>query len=192
MLKLDAFKQVVYDATELILRGFIAQGTIPARDAISFAWQRNGRPWWRITDNVCIITLTPVDNYLNKDVFRVYTPPDDVMTEDGEVLGYYTQVWQLGYVIYGPDSLQWASSLYYALSTPQIRELFTKNYMDIGHKGTAPRRMPELMGQQWWERVNMDYYINQMVSFDYNQPYFRDYTLTVETDANSPIKEGKN
>jgi hypothetical protein len=128
---------------------------------VRVSWPQGGQPDWKIDENVAFLRITWAD-----DVYDRLRETKDFLNDDQLTITratYYTRVWHVEYVIYGPDCIDFARRLVSALFLDDIHDQFAENNLYLVTDIPTPRRVPELFNSEWWNRVDFAADFNEAV-----------------------------
>jgi hypothetical protein len=145
--------------------------------AVRTDWGTEGQPFAEVSDDICYIACVTDDGPYNKVRDKVATQNDDGSVTQNWA---YTRIWKISWVLYGPNSTDRGRAIKSGLfmdwvcATLSLSQLFpVTNYEE-------PRRVPELINGQFWERV--DYAVTM---YEFVQETITDQTvLSVEVIGN--------
>lgn len=136
-----------------------------AYSKVRIGWQKQGQPAWKIDEDVVIIRSVEEDDPYN----RIRDEEIDVNVDDPTTLldsVGYTRVWRVFWTLYGPASFDNARIIKSALLKPgqDIHDLLVEANLYLVTDLEAPKRVPELYDEQWWERVDFECLFNEQVT----------------------------
>lgn len=131
----------------------------PKTNNVRIGWQKEGAPAWKISEDMVFITATPVDDPINR---QHDVEMEDHSTDLRKSVGS-TRVMKLDCSIYGPNSMSIAMALKFGMFDQIPRERLANNNIYYIPNTVEPRRLPELFQTQWWERVDMSLYFNELI-----------------------------
>lgn len=152
-----------------------------AWDLVRVGWQIQGQPTGKITDDIVYVRAIEDDDEYNRqrDVTTNQKTPSTL-----QQLTTYVRVWRVMWTLMGPNSFDRARQIKSALFTQTPHDLFAvlnvKLYLvtDI----SAPRRVPEFIAGQWWERVDFECQFNELVTEEVLTNAVASAEVIVETD----------
>jgi hypothetical protein len=115
------------------------------------SWQTQGQPYTpRPTQDVCYFTCVPEDSdYAKIARDRMFTGTGPV-TENWN----YTRQWRIGFVLYGPNSLDHARQLHSAFFMDYFNDVLSLSNLYPLNDPFEPTRIPEQSNGEWWERAD--------------------------------------
>jgi hypothetical protein len=127
---------------------------------VRIGWQTQGQPTADKTKDVCYLEALEVDDDYNRQ-----RDLETVQQEDGDfyLLMSYTRVWSIRWTFYGPNSFDRCRTLKSALFTQIGHDILVAANLYCVPDIAAPRRVPEIYGSEWWERVDFDVRFNEGV-----------------------------
>jgi hypothetical protein len=151
--------------------------------AVRVGWQQTGQPASSITEDVVYIRCIEEDDLYNRirdiELSDVLPEPSAQITQTTS----YTRVWRTFWVLYGPSSFDNARKIKSALFAQSIHDILLEAFNTYGQLPsgvtgyggnevplylvtdvTAPVRVPENFGAQWWERVDFSCQFNEGVT----------------------------
>jgi len=151
------------------------------QDKVRIAWPTSGAPDWKITDDICFLQVNNQDDSISKQFDTNYT------TQSGYNLNEnisYIKVHRLGFVLYGPNSLDNAEIIKNALYTSSIyRTLLQQNNLSVIQDVNIPLRSPELFNGQWWERANLFVNFNELITTTSTVQAIKTVNITNQSDS---------
>lgn len=141
-------------------------GIDPATDTNAYSkvrldWPTQGQPAWAISEDVVFLRIAEHDNEYTKirDV--------EILARDAASVTQrftYTRTWSVYWVLYGPNSFDRATILKSALLLDYAYDLLAASSLyATGTLGTT-KRAPELFASQWWERSDLEIYLNEAIT----------------------------
>ena len=130
---------------------------------VRIGWQQRGQPAFLITDDVTFIRVIEEDDLYNRQRDFKYFPDQSDPTSVVE-LTTYTRVWGVFWTVYGPSSFDNARKIRSSLYTQAFHDFYAGLNLYMVMDVAAPRRVPELRGGQWWERVDFYARFNEQVT----------------------------
>lgn len=125
-------------------------------------WPAVGEPFGERTDDICYLGCLPEDGQYNKIREKYISnnnDPDQTVTENWA----YTRIWKISWCFYGPNSTDRGRALKSALFLDYFcNQLVNVNLFPVSSY-EEPRRAPELINGQWWERVDYDVQMYELV-----------------------------
>lgn len=138
----------------------------PASDPNAYAevrtsWPTTGQPGWKIDDDVCFLRCVEEDDEYNRIRDSELSSNDDTSVTETTT---YTRVWRVFWVLYGKHSFDRARMIRSALQGQAIHDLLASSNLYFVPNPSAPQRVPELFGGQWWERTDFSARFNELVT----------------------------
>ena len=175
MLTVDQLEELFYTATCLCLQ--LDPAADASQAAVRRSWAAQGQPHWLINEDVTLFRITPEDDRYNR--IREYTyvpkdPPDDDYLDQQMTM---TNVFSVGWSVYGPNSRSRSFLIFSRIFDPTVRELLRKQHIFLIPDVSAPVRAPELFEGQWWERTDVKAKYNELVALGADFPYIKSATV---------------
>jgi hypothetical protein len=152
--------------------------TDPLYSQVRIGWQPEGQPFDDKTADVVYIRAIEDDDEYNQlrdlanDVLDVETIQQHFV---------YTRVWKIFWCFYGPNSFDRARQLHSGLLTQAGHDLMAGTYLYQITDESCPRRIPELIQKQWFERVDFEVRFNELVNETPPVPAISSVEIIVET-----------
>ena len=136
---------------------------------VRISWPTEGAPRFGITDDVAYIRIVELDNQYNrlreiKNIPNMIGSPLEVDPDNIIQQTSYTRVISVHWILYGPNSFDNAQmirdNLFYEYP---IRDSLANQNIYMIPDIVSPRRIPELLSDEWWERVDMEVSFNELV-----------------------------
>lgn len=130
---------------------------------VRVGWQQQGQPTGTIDEDVAYVRCSEDDDEINRTRDVEY---QDVSPTTVAELSTYHRVWRVMWTLYGPNSFDNARKLRSGLYTQVTHDIFAVRnvalytVMDL----EAPRRVPEFVSGQWWERVDFECQFNELTT----------------------------
>ena len=139
-------------------------------------------PDWKRDENVCFIYSRPNDDAYNRqrDTRYVHREGRNLVAIDE-----HTDVHDILFVNYGPDAYDCARKIRNGLFLDEIRRLLKRNNFHLLVNVPAPRRVPELVNAEWWNRVDVNAMFNQFVRLESNMTTIERVRFTTSFPNNS-------
>jgi hypothetical protein len=145
------------------------------------AWQTQGAPSWKITEDVAVVRAVEDDDPYNRQRTVTIMPlplagnpslpdPNNVNRQTT-----YTRVIRCVWSIYGPHSFDNAAILKDWLFYESTRSIFAASNLYFKTDIVASRRVPEFFQGQWWEREDF--------AVQFNEKIVRNITINTITSA---------
>lgn len=147
---------------------------------IRIAWQQQGQPAYRITDDVCIVSAVPDNDPFSQVRDQLIAPNDDVSLAQQMA---YTQVWKLHFTLYGPNSADRARLIVSAMALDWTHDLLAQSNLYAVTQWNRPRYLPELYQGQWWQRADVDLRFNELVNESIIVSSAAGVNVTLDTDT---------
>lgn len=127
---------------------------------VRISWLPAGAPSWKITDDITFLSIVPDDDYFAKQ--RDVSHSEFGSTNATRTIKY-TRVFGVSWICYGPNSFDNIEKIRNGIFVEIYRNFIAAKNMyllpDIG----MPRRAPELLNGQWWERSDLSARYNEGV-----------------------------
>lgn len=147
-----------------------------AYSAVRIGWQQEGQPSWAITDDVCTLRGTPLDDPYSRVRDEVLDPNDSVsLTKRMK----YTQVWSFHACLYGPNGQDHARMIVSAMSFDWVREVLAASKLYAHAEWPRPVYAPENYQGRWWKRTDVDLKFNELVNESLTVPSAAGVDVTV-------------
>jgi len=129
---------------------------MPAPDysQVRIDWATAGQPFEDVNADVCYLGCLLTD-----DPYTLIR--DQYLSQTGGVLTQswtYTRAWRVSWTLYGPNSFDRARAIHSALFMDAFTDSLSESNLFPLPNMPLPRRVPELLNAQWWERA--DFYCN--------------------------------
>lgn len=138
-------------------------------------WPPNGQADWSNTQDVAFVGCVETDDPYDRIRDQIITPNDDVSVTRTQT---YTRVWRISFTLYGPNSTTNANLLRSGLFQDFVAQFLAGYSLALVTDYKPPIRAPELFQGQWYERVDFDFSLNELVT----------ETTTVSTAASVEVK----
>lgn len=133
----------------------------PASAAVRIAWPAQGAPFQQATDDVCYLECVPVDDQYNKIRDRANESFDSThLLENWS----YTRAWKIHACLYGPNSTDKARQIRSALYQDYFTNALSLVNLFPVSDFEEPRRAPENIQGQWFERVDFNFEMYEFVT----------------------------
>lgn len=146
---------------------------------VRHAYQAQGQPAFKITENVAFINITPTDNPYDKQRDITYRSENSESVDAVEQVAY-TEVFAVDFSLYGPNSFDLARDIKYKILTPSILETLSASGVFPIPAIPAPFPARYEFNNQWWERYDLRVLINVLTVRSGNVPYLTEATVTVK------------
>ena len=147
-----------------------------AGKAIRMTWQTAGSPPWHRDEDVAFIQVMPDEDAYNKQKDIIYTAKNSTTLNETFAM---TNVIAVHWAIYGPNSYDRAMKIFTGLSRTKISSELSKYSIYQILTTSAPQRMPELYGAEWWERTNITVRFNTTISITQDRPILEAPKVTI-------------
>jgi hypothetical protein len=159
----------VLSQTEILLSSSATStvaSTLTVIDPTAYAkvrlnWPTTGQPAFLITDDVCFIQAIEIDEEYGK--IRDFQWPNNDQTSVAQTTTY-TRVWRVSFVLYGPNSFDNARLIRSAVLLDFSHDFLAQSNVYLVPDTPSPRRVPEEMLSQWWERTDLTLRFNEFVT----------------------------
>lgn len=157
-----------------------------AYDKVRVGWQPQGQPVGTKDTDLAFVRCVEDDEEINRTRDVVYLQKDpQTVSEDTT----FIRVWRVIWTLYGPNSFDNTRKIRSGLYTQQSNELFAVEnvslyaVMDI----PAPRRVPEFVSGQWWERVDFECQFNELANEVYDVSAVASSNINVYTEKSPDL-----
>lgn len=155
--------------------------SLPANASkVRIAWPTSGAPAWKITEDVTFIRIGDEDDPINILRDTIMIPQD---ADNANQATSYTRVLIVHWVCYGPNSFDNAFLIRNNLYQQKYRDLLSASQIKLIPKIDSPKRSPELVSGQWWERANVQAKFNELIQFNVTVPYLKSATAAISTGS---------
>jgi len=135
----------------------------PWGSALDTLWGPTSVPDWQRNEDVCFIYALPMDDTYNRQRDRRNV---DRGGRDLVAIDEHTDVHNMLFVNYGPNAYGYARKIRDGLFLDDVRRLLRRNHFYLVPNIPAPRRAPELVNGEWWNRVDVNVPFNQFVRLE--------------------------
>jgi hypothetical protein len=128
---------------------------------VRVTYPRPGQPGFGISEDVCSVRCSEVDVEYNKVRNPIFQPNDDVSLNQ---VTMYQKTWEIFLSFYGPNSNTNARIVKSSLLLDWVRQTLSPSslYLVTGLPNVV--RVPELVNQQWQERSDFKFYLNEGIT----------------------------
>lgn len=140
-------------------------------------WPQDGAPAFGIADDVCFISLTPIDTPYSHQVQTDYTELD--IDNANSNLTYNAGI-RVGWTLYGPSSFDNAALIWSQLFTDSTKDTLASNNLALVTDVSQPVRTPELFNGQWFNRASLQGTFNELVIRASSVPYLQTADIQIE------------
>lgn len=147
--------------------------------AVRINWPQDGAPSFGVKEDVCFISVTPVDTSYAHQVQTDYSQLD---TDNANANLTYNAGIRVGWVLYGPSSFDNAALIWSQLFAESTKDTLASNNLALVTDVSQPIRTPELFNGQWFNRASLNATFNELVIRVSSVPYLQ--------TADIQIKEG--
>jgi hypothetical protein len=162
------FTPLTPKAIETLIQAVTIQALNLPNTAASFynvrcGWQTQGQPFKGLSEDVVFVRAVERDDPYNRvrDINYVADPNDYTLLNEQAT---YNRVWEIFYVVYGPNSQDVARQIRSAIFTQTGHDLLVAANLYAVPDLAATRRVPEEQGTgQFWERVDFEILFNEGV-----------------------------
>ena len=151
-----------------------------AGQAIRIAWPTGGAPAWNVSEDRTFLRILFSEDEYAKQREYTYTRKTDLLANQAMEM---TNVLQVSWTIYGPNSFANAFKIYTKIFDPLITLWTAQKQIYLIPDVDSPRRAPELYAGQWWERVDVSARYNAKILLNSEIPYLLSTNITVDTDT---------
>lgn len=132
-----------------------------AYSKVRINWPTTGQPGGLITDDICYIEAKEVDDDYGMIRDAQFPANDDTTTN---VTFTYTRVWEIRFVLYGPNSYDNARVIRSAVLLDFSHDFLAESNVYLVPDTPSPRRVPYEFNSQWWERTDLRLKFNEGVT----------------------------
>ncbi len=131
-------------------------GDVPVNpySLVRIAWPKKGAPAWKIDDDVIFLRVLEIDRYQQKDI---------ILENDMNQATGFTRINSVAWMLYGPNSYDNAQTICYRIFNQDIHDVLAKSNLFLIPNTASPRRSPEVFEEQYWERVDLMMWFNELV-----------------------------
>lgn len=151
--------QQIEQAFVALTTAILGEGT--PSTSVRISWPTTGAPAPEITDDVVFLRATISDDRVNRSRDRSHANPNDGSLTATTT---YIRVWHIGFMLYGPNSLDHARLIKSALYMDWTQTTLAASKLAIVLDVADPRRTPELFAGEWWERADMSVRFNELIT----------------------------
>lgn len=126
---------------------------------VRISWPKAGMPAWQITEDIVFIQCLEIDDSYNRQREDINTAID---TENYNQATGYTTINSINLVVYGPNSYDNIKTIRDKMFMQEFRDILARSNVFINPDFPSPRRAPEFFEGQWWERVDLTMYFNEL------------------------------
>ncbi len=132
-------------------------------EKVRISWNVGGAPGFKVTDDVAFIRVFEVDDQYNRqhDIEKSQIDADNVNFAVSA-----TRVNAVHWVFYGPNSYQNVQAIKRQVFRQTHHDTLAVKNVYLINDVKAPIRAPEHFASQWWERVDLTIYFNELVTFN--------------------------
>jgi len=149
ILSLEEIENVFYTLTLL-------NSNVPS-DKIRHTYSPNSQPAFENQEDVIFIIVNLKDDQYDKNRHIQYL---DNNPDEAEENIFYTRVLQITWICHGPHSFNNADNLRNKLLTREGRRILRQAGIFPLTDVPAPRRVPYMFNNQWWDRTDITAYFN--------------------------------
>lgn len=146
---------------------------IPGKN-VRISYQPNSQPAWEIDQNVLGLYVEEVDNDYNKQRDNLSFGEDEI------TIIKYTRVFQVSWVIYGPDSYTNADNIRFNILQESIRSVLAQSEIYPITNIKAPGRAPYLYNGRWWSRADVQVLFNVTTTRTLDQSYLTGAVVKID------------
>jgi hypothetical protein len=154
---------------------------------VRIGWQTEGAPAAGIEQNIIYLECFEIDNPYNRlreETLTYIESPEMFNMETS-----YTIVMQTNFILYGSDSFENAQRIRDQIFYPDNRLILSKSNLYPIHDIATPRRIPEFFNGQWWKRVDVSIFFNELVIRELEVPVIKSVEVFVDDSENSLIAD---
>lgn len=129
----------------------------PAAKYIRYKYPVDGKPDWRITDNIVFLNLSERADPYGQQNDSVYK------TEGGTVIRRRgrTRVWDVLFTAYGPSAYEMVNKIRDDVFTEPVKAMLSKHAVFLIPDLPTCRQIPELYAGKWWARWDLTLHFNE-------------------------------
>lgn len=161
------------DMVEMIL-----QDDIPRKN-IRMTYPTGGQPSWGIDENVVFVRLFEKEDEYTKQLDNTYEVENETIVKKST----RTRVWELQLVAYGPIANNIVNKIKDGVFRQEIKNLLTKSNVFLIPNMPMCKRIPELFGEQWWNRWDITLNFNELYKLA-DEDVGRIETVGIQTNIN--------
>lgn len=173
----------VLQALTLQMLGVAQPYTAAEYSLVRIAWPVQGQPFPKDpTKDICILRVIEEEGLYNKVRDRLQ------VTNNGETnyqQDCYTRIWRVFWVLYGPNAFDRARQIRSGLFSDGIRIALAGINVYAVPGYTAPLRVPEVINNETWERVDFWALMNEQVTEQITVATVESLEVIVNNDASS-------
>lgn len=125
----------------------------PNSMVVRLEWAPQGQPFGNNNEDVCYLRAIMKDDPYDKIRDRTsFTAPDPNLNEQWN----YTRVWQIGWIFYGPNAVEFGRLVRSALQQEYFLNVLAQSQLFPMSDIAAPMRLNEKIGPVWFERVDLE------------------------------------
>lgn len=147
---------------------------------VRVSWPTAGAPGWKIDEDIAFIRVTPANDPFAQQVETEYLPGQNPNLDTEKS---YSRVYQVQWILYGPNSSDYADLLRSGLFKESTKSTLKVNNLYMITDVPVPQRMPELFNGRWWERADLSARFNEFVVRKSTVPTLESANITVVTDS---------
>jgi len=129
----------------------------PDLSLVRVDWQQEGQPFSPATVDVAYIAVTLADDTYAK--IRNQTQSGSPVTTTTQ----YTRVWNVQWVLYGPNAVDRARLIHSATFLDYFNDLLNLQQLFPVSDPATPTRVPEKINGQWYNRSDFSIHMNENV-----------------------------
>ncbi len=137
-------------------------GVSPADPSqVRLEWPTQGQPFGVTpAQDVCFLACMPTEDAYSKVRDRLNTQAGEEVQENWT----YTRPWRISWVFYGPNSTDRARAVWSATFMDYFNDQLALSNLYLLNDPAAPRRVPEELNGQWWERADFSIGLYEQVN----------------------------
>lgn len=151
-----------------------------AYSTVRIGWPQDGQPAWLISEDVCILTATLVDDPYARARDGLNSPNDDLSLTQRMS---FTQVWELHLTLYGPNCADLARLILSTVTLDWLRDAIATKNIYLVAAPFRPRYVPENFDGRWWKRADVQLRYNELVNESIITPTAAGVDVTLITDT---------
>lgn len=150
-----------------------------AYSAVRVGWPPAGQPSWGQSDDICFITVKPIDDPFSRTRDELIAANDQVSVV--QQMGF-TQIWNIHCTLYGPNCYDRARLILSAITLDWVLDSLKSSNLYLIPGPNRPVYAPELFQGAWWKRTDIDLTFNEQVTESIIVPTGASVQITIQTD----------
>jgi hypothetical protein len=166
-----------------------ALGLPTGTDKVRISYPTEGAPAYKINDDITFLYVREIHDTYGMERFLSNEEIDD--NNLNEVM-WHTRVLGVFWTFYGPNSFDNSHELEDKSFLRDYRDILIQNNLFIVADIPTPVRAPELFAKQWWERVDLNMKVYELVVHTRTINTVRQVPIAVETVLSDGTLETEN